>query len=124
MRRGGRVYVVLASLLIASVVVVYFAAVFPEVREQASRLALVGIRVNLHQAILTLQVLSRGSANATCHLTGGLFCLLNVIFNYVQCIATDPGSTEVLDAPVMLLPKMSVSKHRQCITTTLPNAFV
>lgn len=39
---------------------------------------------------------------ATCHLTGGLFCLLNIIFNYVGCVTTDPGSTQVLDKPVSL----------------------
>lgn len=43
---------------------------------------------------------------ASCHLTGGLFCLLNITFNYVGCVTTDPGSTQILDKPVSCLALM------------------
>ena len=51
-----------------------------------------------------MQVLAANSKLvASCHLVGGLLCLFNIIFNYVECVRTDPGSTEVLDKPVSAL---------------------
>ena len=103
LRRGGPAYVTVASLLIASVVVVYFTAVFPQVC--ASRPVYLFSRKLFFCFLLAegcwLQVVfSKSKATAACHLGGGLFCLLNILFNYVHCVTTDPGSTEVLDTPV------------------------
>lgn len=42
----------------------------------------------------------RSPTTAAGHLFGGLFCLFNITFNYICCINTDPGSTELLDKTV------------------------
>ncbi|KAL0050134.1 hypothetical protein WJX82_004923 [Trebouxia sp. C0006] len=91
LRRGGPVYIAAASSLIASVVFVYFAAVFPQILASDSRLVAAG------------------------HLVSGLFCLLNIIFNYVQCVITDPGSTEILDTSGYQMVAMQCQRRcRRC----------
>jgi len=103
LRRGGPVYIAAASSLIASVVFVYFAAVFPQVSVCSRSVHALWQKTCFLVLIscLCLQILASNSRLvAAGHLVSGLFCLLNIIFNYVQCVITDPGSTEILDTSV------------------------
>ena len=106
LRRGGPLYVGGASILTGSVVVVYFVFVFPQVVCHA-RIMTAG-HTDVFEVIWInrwpcLQVLSANNKFVTgCHLSGGVFCLLNIAFNYVGCVLTDPGSTQILDLPVSL----------------------
>ncbi len=96
-------YIAAASSLIASVVFVYFAAVFPQVSVCSRSVHVLWQKTCFPVLIscLCLQILASNSRLvAAGHLVSGLFCLLNIIFNYVQCVITDPGSPEILDTSV------------------------